>query len=110
MICTVVLVTAVPLQESAICIHVCAQSLGHVCLFVTPHTVARQAPLSMEFSRQGFWRELPCPSPGICSDPELEPVSPALAGRFFTTERYREQGMLTREFSVVEPYAYQRSS
>ena len=68
MICTVVLVTALPLEESAICIHVCAQSLSHVCLFVTPHTVARQAPLSMEFSGQEFWRELPCPSPGICSD------------------------------------------
>ena len=64
-------------------------SVSHVCLFVTPQTVACQAPLSMEFSRQEFWRGLPRPSPGICSDPEIEPVSPALAGRFFTTERYR---------------------
>ena len=47
-------------------------------LFVTPWTVARQAPLSMEFSRQEYWSGLPCPSPRDCPDPEIEPVSPAL--------------------------------
>ena len=36
------------------CVH--AQLLSCVQLFVTPWTVARQAPLSMEFSRQGYWR------------------------------------------------------
>ena len=35
------------------------------CLFVTPWTVAHQAPLSMEFSRQEYWSGLPFPSPGI---------------------------------------------
>ena len=30
----------------------------------TPWTVARQAPLSMGFSRQEYWTGLPCPSPG----------------------------------------------
>ena len=34
-------------------------------LFVTPWTVAHQAPLSMEFSRQEYWSGLPFPSPGI---------------------------------------------
>ena len=37
---------------------------SHVWLFATPWTVARQAPLSMEFSRQECWSELPCPPPG----------------------------------------------
>ena len=41
------------------CMH--AQSLSCVWLFETPWTVAHQAPLSMEFSRQEYWRELPFP-------------------------------------------------
>ena len=48
--------------------------------FVIPRTVAHQAPLSMGFSRQEF------PSPGDLSKPGIEPESPALIGRFFTTE------------------------
>ena len=39
----------------------------------------------MEFPRQECWSELPFPTPGDLPDPEIEPVSPALAGRFFTT-------------------------
>ena len=54
--------------------------------FVTPWTVAGQTPLSMEFSRQEYWSRLPFPSPGDLPDPEIKPVSPALGGRFFTTE------------------------
>jgi len=42
---------------------VCAQSLSCVQLFVTPRTAARQAPLSMEFSRQEYWSGLPLPTP-----------------------------------------------
>ena len=63
--------------------------LSCVQLFVTPWTVAHQAPLSMEFSRQEYWNGLPFPSPGDLLDPRIEPVSfafLALAGRFFTTE------------------------
>ena len=55
----------------------------------TPWTVAGQAPLPMEFPRQEYWSGLPFPSPGDLSKPGIEPVSltsPALAGRFFTTE------------------------
>ena len=37
---------------------------SYVLLFVTPWTVAHQAPLSMEFSRQEYWSGLPLPSPG----------------------------------------------
>ena len=54
--------------------------------FVTLWTVARQAPLSLGFSRQEYWIGLPCPSPWDLSNPRTEPASPALAGRFFTTE------------------------
>ena len=59
-----------------------------VQLFVTPWTVAHQAPLSLGFSRQGYWGELPCPPLGRLPDPAIEPgslMSPALAGGFFTT-------------------------
>ena len=61
---------------------------SRVRLFVTPRTVARQAPLSMGFSRQGYWRRLPFPPAGDLPDPGLEPTSltsPALAGGSFTT-------------------------
>ena len=57
--------------------------------FVTPWTVAHQASLSMEFSRQEYWSSLPFPSPWDLPDPGIELpslVSPALAGRFFTAE------------------------
>ena len=60
------------------------KSLSHVQLFVTPWTVAHQAPLSdqaapsMEFSRQEYWSGLPFPFPGDLPDSGTEPVSPAL--------------------------------
>jgi len=52
----------------------------------TPWTVAHQAPLSMGFSRQEQWSGLLFPSPRDLPDPEIEPTSPALAGRFFNTQ------------------------
>ena len=45
---------------------------------MTPWTVARQAPLSMEFSRQEYWSGLPFPSPGDLPYPGIEPRSPTL--------------------------------
>ena len=53
---------------------------------VTPWTVALQAPLSMGFSRHESGTGFPFPSPGHFPRPGMEPVSPALAGRFFSTE------------------------
>ena len=61
---------------------------SHVLLFAILWTIACQAPLSMGFSRQEHWSGLPCPPPGDLPDPGMEPaslMSPALAGRFFTT-------------------------
>ena len=55
---------------------------------VAPWTAARQAPLSMGFSRQEYWSELLCCPPEDLPDPGIKPlslVSPALAGKFFTT-------------------------
>ena len=55
---------------------------------MTPWTVARLVPLSMEFSRQEYWSGLPFPPPGDLPDPGIKHVSvasPALVGRFFTT-------------------------
>ena len=46
--------------------------------FVTPWTVAYQAPQSMEFSRQEYWSVLPFPSPGHLPNPGIEAGSPAL--------------------------------
>ena len=54
--------------------------------FVTPWTVAHQAPLSMGFPRQEYWSGVPLPSPGDLPDPGLQPESPVLAYGFFTTE------------------------
>ena len=51
----------------------------------TPWSVTSQAPLSMEFSRQEYWTGLPFSPPGDLPNPGIEPVSPALAGKFFTT-------------------------
>ena len=52
--------------------------LSHVQLCVTPWTVARQAPLSVEFFRQEYWGGLPFPSPADLPKPGTEPRSPAL--------------------------------
>ena len=52
--------------------------LSHVQLFVTPWTVAYQAPLSMEFSKQEYWSGLLFPPPGDLPNPGIEPESPAL--------------------------------
>ena len=49
-------------------------------------TVAFQAPLSMEFSRQEYQSELPYPPPGDLPDPGIEPVSPALQADSLPTE------------------------
>ena len=58
--------------------------LSRVWLFVTPWTVAHQAPPSMKFFRQEYWSGLPFPSPGDLPDPGIEPRSPALQADTFT--------------------------
>ena len=68
------------------CVCVCVVSrLAMSNCFVTQWTVAHQAPLPMEFSRQPYWSRVSFPTPGDLPSPEIEPeslASPALAGRF----------------------------
>ena len=78
-------------SSGCLCAHLCVCMLSHlscVRLFATHSTAAGQAPLSMGFSRQEYWSELPRPSPGDVPDPGIKPASlksPALAVRFFIT-------------------------
>ena len=59
-----------------VCVCVCVWSqFSYVSLFVTLWTVARQAPLSMGFSRQEYWSGLPWPPPGDLPDPGIQPTS-----------------------------------
>ena len=61
---------------------------SRVQLFAAPSTVAHQAPLSMEFSRQDYWSGLPFATPWDLPNPGVKPMSlasPALAGRLFST-------------------------
>ena len=62
--------------------------LNHV-QFATSWIVTHQAPLSMGFSRQEYWRGLPFPPPGDFPNPGIKatfPGAPLLASRFFTTK------------------------
>ena len=71
-----------------VCVCVRAHVLRGVQLFAIPWTVASQVTLSMEFSKQEYWRRVPIPIPGDLPHPGTEPLSPAfpaLAGGFFTT-------------------------
>ena len=61
-------------------------SLSHVRLFVTPWTVAHQAPPSMGFSRQEYWRGCHFLLQGNLPDPGIEPRSPALQADALTSE------------------------
>ena len=78
-------------MESLRCqIHACVLSgFSGFQHFATPQTVARQAPQSVGFLQQVYWRGLPFPSPGDPPDPGIEPaspVSPALQVDSFTAE------------------------
>ena len=73
------------------------KSLSRVQLFVIPWVVAYQAPLSMGFSRQGYWSGLPFPSPGDLPDPGIEPGSPVLQADALPSEPLGKPGSDTRE-------------
>ena len=59
-------------------IYIVCESLSRARLFATPWTAVHQAPLSIRFSRQGYWSGLPFPSPVDLPNPGIEPGSPAL--------------------------------
>ena len=60
--------------------------LSHARLFVTPWTVAHQAPLSMEFHKKEYWSGVPFPTPEDLPNPGIKPRSSHTAGRHFTRE------------------------
>ena len=74
--------------------------LSPVRLFVTPWTVAYQAPLSMGFSRQEYWSGLPFPSPGDLDDPGIEPRSPTLLADALPSEPPGKSG--NREYVTIK--------
>ena len=64
----------------------CVKSLSRVRLFAIPWTVARQAPLSMGFSKQEYWSGLPFPFPGDLPNPGIKPGSPVLQADALSSE------------------------
>ena len=91
--------------------YICLHVQSHLC---NPWTVACQASLSVEFSRQEYWSGLPFSTPGDIPNPEIgpeSPVSPVLAGRFFTTVTPGKPHyirMLT--FKKKSAYAFQKAA
>ena len=76
-------------QDSLVCVClcVCVRSIAQSCpTLCNPYGLQPARILSMELYRQEYWSRLPFPTPGDLPDPRIELVSPALAGRFFTTE------------------------
>ena len=73
-----------PISAFYICVCVCVRvrmcvfsHFSHDWLFATLRTVARQSPLSLGFSRQEYWSDLPCAPPGDLPCPGIKPESPA---------------------------------
>ena len=63
-----------------VCVCVCVCVRAQSCLTLCdPWTITCQAPLSVEFSRQEYWSELPFPPPGDLPDPGIEPASPVVS-------------------------------
>ena len=82
------------------------KSLSRVRLFATLWTIARQAPLSMGFSRQEYWSGLPFPSPGDLPNPGIESGSPALQadalsseppGKAYTILRFKKRAKICKQ-------------
>ena len=79
------------------------KSLSRVQLFVTPWTLAHQAPLSMGFSWQEYWSGLPFPSPGDLPGLGIKPRSPTLQADALTTEPPgKPQKIIDQELIVME--------
>ena len=83
------------------CVFSCFNRIRH---FATPWTVARQAPLSMGFSRQEYWSGLPWSPPGDLPDPGIESqslMSPAWTGGFFTARATWRSLSLKSLYSII---------
>ena len=71
---------------------------------MTPWTAARQAPLPMGFSRQGYWSGLPCPPPGDLPNPGIEPGFPVFQVDSLLCELH--QGSINPLESMKSPTAH----
>ena len=86
------------------------KSLSHIWFFVIPWPVAHQAPLSMEFSRQEYWRRLPFPSPGDLPDPGIKPQSPGLQTDSLPSEPPGKTSWEGQQYTfIVLPQGYIKS-
>ena len=83
-----------------------------LCLTLcNPRTVAQQAPLSMEFSRQENWSGLPFPFPGAHPNPEIKPGSPTLQADSLPSEppgkpRFRQRIKSEARLELTLPNAF----
>ena len=75
---------------------------------MTTWPIAHQAPLSMGFSREEYWSGLPFPSPGDLPKPGIEPMSPALAGGFFTTKQLEKPLYQHIDEQIMSKYSCHR--
>ena len=105
--------TTLKLALNATCQTYCVCMLScfsHIRLFAIPCTVACQTPLSMGFSRQEYWSGLPCSPLGDLPGPGNKPmsaVSPAFAGRFFTTSAIWESQLSYVLYSyILNPFTF----
>ena len=83
-----------------------AQPVSRVQLFMILWTVSRQAPLSMGFPGQEYWRGLPCPPPGDLPNAGIEPVAPAIPALQVGSLPLSHQGSQTRNQTVSELVSY----
>ena len=93
----------IALLKGRMCVCVCSQLCSTLCdlMYCSP---SGQAPPSMEFSRQEYWSELPFPSPEDVPASGIKSISPALAGRFFTTEPSGKPHQLTLLNDIYRSY------
>ena len=72
--------------------------------FMTPWTVARQAPLSMVFPQQEYWSRLPFPHSGDLPDSGIKPTSPALTRGLFTNVHWENPDSCTYFYEKIYNY------
>ena len=78
-------------------------------MFATPWTIAHQAPLSMEFSRQEYWNGLPFPTPKDLPGPGMEPGSPALQADSLPSKPPGKPRRRRRRKKNIYIYVYMKS-
>ena len=97
--------------EASLLACVCVLSgFSRLGLFVNLWTIACQAAVSVGFSRQEYWSELPCPSQGDIPNPGIKPQSlmfPALAVGFFTTSAIWEAHIYVYIFIYINIHKLQ---